>query len=432
MTKRRRERDKPKAGPESLYNPNKRILLSYGDDDEEEIQDAVEAATGAPAAAAHLANYQMDTYSPEPVESDARTGAEVVETTRQATEREHWNETPTSEAREVGEAATRQVRNEQSSNLELGPDQREDDEEEFDLATGDALVYIKAVRSENQGIPEILTAPRPPLVETSTTVEAEDSPHHDEHKAVDFHDDEAFIGTPERLNVTEDETDPCVIYTRTLKARFLEQRKQMHRATSARALAALGDVYPISFPKDNKAAIADWNRILTSQTPRPAQVRSLDQDTVFELLALTQRYFMTKLKNIKNKTSVWIWSLLARLDDVGTMTNDQVFLLRELGKKALLLQFAIWDPETAAQLEAVDQAERARDVAGDVRPSSSTSGTSHMFGDDRRSSTPQSTSHITDNTKATLDMILAVIGEVFGQRDLLEYRQSWTSTNRPA
>lgn len=34
MPKRRRERDRPKAGPEALYNPNKRVLLSYESDDD--------------------------------------------------------------------------------------------------------------------------------------------------------------------------------------------------------------------------------------------------------------------------------------------------------------------------------------------------------------------------------------------------------------
>ena len=43
MPKRRRERDRPKAGPEALYNPNKRVLLSYESD--EEVEDVDLAAT---------------------------------------------------------------------------------------------------------------------------------------------------------------------------------------------------------------------------------------------------------------------------------------------------------------------------------------------------------------------------------------------------
>ena len=39
MVKRRRERDRPKAGPETTFNPHKRVHLSYGEDDDPE-QDA--------------------------------------------------------------------------------------------------------------------------------------------------------------------------------------------------------------------------------------------------------------------------------------------------------------------------------------------------------------------------------------------------------
>ena len=36
MPKRRRERDRPKSGPEALYDPNKRVFLGYDSDDEAE------------------------------------------------------------------------------------------------------------------------------------------------------------------------------------------------------------------------------------------------------------------------------------------------------------------------------------------------------------------------------------------------------------
>jgi hypothetical protein len=31
----------------------------------------------------------------------------------------------------------------------------------------------------------------------------------------------------------------------------------------------------------------------------------------------------------------------------------------------------------------------------------------------------------TSNTLATLDMILTIVGQVFGQKDLLQFRQTW-------
>lgn len=76
MAKRPRESERPEAGQAALNNPHKRVLLSYDDLDDEDVQDAPAATTTGPDADAQLANYQMDTYSPEPIEKDVRVGAE--------------------------------------------------------------------------------------------------------------------------------------------------------------------------------------------------------------------------------------------------------------------------------------------------------------------------------------------------------------------
>ena len=63
--RKRRERDRPKAGPEAAYNPNKRTLLSYAGSDEEDVPDGV-AGTGHPAAAdAVPADYIIAPYPDE-------------------------------------------------------------------------------------------------------------------------------------------------------------------------------------------------------------------------------------------------------------------------------------------------------------------------------------------------------------------------------
>jgi hypothetical protein len=66
MPKRRRERDRPKAGPERFYNPNKRILLSYGSDEEEETTISVSAVpTTAPVDAVNGASAEESPIKPE-------------------------------------------------------------------------------------------------------------------------------------------------------------------------------------------------------------------------------------------------------------------------------------------------------------------------------------------------------------------------------
>ena len=75
MLERRRERDRPKAAPDSLYNPNKRVLLSYESDEHEERDAVVEQQDGIgditiPDAA--TANYKIEEY---PDEEEAEDGA---------------------------------------------------------------------------------------------------------------------------------------------------------------------------------------------------------------------------------------------------------------------------------------------------------------------------------------------------------------------
>lgn len=79
MAKRPRESERPGEGQDARNNPHKRVLLSYDDIDNEDVQDAAAATMTGPDADAQLANYQMDTYSPEPIEQDVQVGAEKPE-----------------------------------------------------------------------------------------------------------------------------------------------------------------------------------------------------------------------------------------------------------------------------------------------------------------------------------------------------------------
>ena len=117
--------------------------------------------------------------------------------------------------------------------------------------------------------------------------------------------------------------------------------------------------------------------------------------------------------------------------DVGNMSNEQVYPLRELGKRALYLQLSFLKPEVAAQLEAAGQTGFSLDDDDDEDEDQKELGLDEAG----RSSTakPGSPGHVVrENTLATLDATLVVIGEVFGQRDLLEFRQPWTVGAEPS
>lgn len=165
MPKRRRERDKPKSGPDALYNPNKRVLLSYASDEEEAtVDDAVEQPSANVEEAAvddrALANYQMTEYPDS--ESDAALGATVDED-RGVLERlkgayedvenvdededEDEDEEDGKRASTAQGRATDILRKDPATNQwpKLGPVSYEDDDE-YDPETEEAMAYLRDVR----------------------------------------------------------------------------------------------------------------------------------------------------------------------------------------------------------------------------------------------------------------------------------------------
>ncbi|KAF7196963.1 hypothetical protein HII31_01881 [Pseudocercospora fuligena] len=439
MPKRRRERDRPKAGPESAYNPNKRVLLSYGSDDdepEETTEKQQDAVVEAELEGRNIANYQMTEYP----ESDGEVGlgaqSEPVEhtetglATAEAAEGEALGkeEETTSQPPEGWKNDARK-NHETNQYMAVG---MENEDDGYDSTTDEAMAYLRTVKNERQAMPEILSALRPKVVQPD---EVEPDPEEDLDEDDYMVEDGTYIGRPDTpVDTAEDDTlDAQRVFTESLKDRFFIQRDQLHTLPSAEKVAALGEHHPISFPQGNNKAYAEWHRLLSSKPPKAAQLQSLDQDSVFNLLSLLQKTYLVKGRNLRNVTSAWIWSLLARLDDVGSMSNDQVYPLRELGKKAIFLQLHFSNPEAAAQLETLQQGEAAGHEANGgaeistqydtdgvatkatERPSSSHSDQSRTFH-----------AVASENTLATLDMILVVIGEIFGQRDLLEFRQPWS------
>ena len=243
---------------------------------------------------------------------------------------------------------------------------------------------------------------------------------------------------PESAKTT---VEPQEAFAKALKARFLEQRRQMHVKPSSDALAKLDERHPTSLPKGNNKAYANWLRILKTAVPQSSHIRSMDQAGVIRVLELIQTRFLQREKDITPIMSAWIWSLLARLDDVGTMDGDRIALLREFGKKAVLVQLSFRDPEAAAHLEEISADERGDKPL--IQPVKNSKNDNSSTGEDKSASNPNNTpsgAGVADhpdgtkshdeiqrtNTLATLDTIIVLVGYVFGQRDLLEFRQPWT------
>lgn len=87
--------------------------------------------------------------------------------------------------------------------------------------------------------------------------------------------------------------------------------------------------------------------------PHPVQVAAMDKGAVLRLLrVLLGGKFLRTGVELRERTSRWIWALLARLPDRGEMDHMEVGHVRELGKRAALLMHSLI--EMAALREEVE------------------------------------------------------------------------------
>ncbi|KAH9826580.1 Survival motor neuron (SMN) interacting protein 1 (SIP1) [Teratosphaeria destructans] len=429
MPKRRRERDRPKAGPEAAYNPNKRVLLSYDSDDE--LEDIVEPATNTelPAAAdAAMVNYQFEEYPDD--DQEVRPAADENDGTAVAAEEIEQPEEEDVPRVVEFHPKRRDEKKSLSANRSTGQfpalgllsfQYDEDVEEEKDGSEQDeAMAYLRAVRAERQALPTFFSSSKQDIDQQLYDNGVGDSRG--------YVDGDAFIGAPDPVKATcaVPTISPQEAYTAALRERFLGQRSQLHQPPSESAIAALSRQHPIFYNPNSMKQYNQWTRLLNTIAPLPAQVRQMKQETCFDLLHLLSTVYLTRETDIRSVTSAWVWSLLARLDDVGTMDNDQVFSLRELGKKAVLVQLSFTDPEAAQQLEALDSAGGENMAGSEQKATELKEQSCDADGEavQKTGGNGQTTAE-RENTMATLDMMLTIIGEVFGQRDLLEFRRQW-------
>ena len=246
--------------------------------------------------------------------------------------------------------------------------------------------------------------------------------------------DGAYVGRPDigpMMPASARTTiDPQVAYTAALKDRFLSAREQMHIAPDDGIRASWGEKHRNILKVNDNLGYANWHRLMSRTAPKPDQVRSMDVEYAENMLRIIREMSLVRDQQLPEKTSVWIWSLLARLDDVGTMDNEEVYEIRKLGKKAVLVQLSLHDPAAAAALE---------DASKEVPEQAIVAMDAKVNGEGKSDAADRPSLHapVTDtperqSTLATLDMIITIVGDVFGQRDLLEFRRPWEVAEQKA
>lgn len=320
--------------------------------------------------------------------------------------------------------------------------------------------------------------------------------------------DQDSTGTKAEQQVPDDD-DPQEFYRKNLFLRFRLLRANLRMPPPSTVIAALDEQHPTSFSDQQGPYFSAWRRLLVRTDPVPAQVAVMDQAVVLRLIRLSTGW-LKRDRNIEPPLSRWIWALLARVEDVGCLGNDEVSVVRELGKRAVSVAMDMnqgwtgqeghqdWsdvDEDAVAhgpEEEPVAECEESNGLEVNQAKSDMEGPSSEM--DDRIPPEDQEPEMIeagripTDadgvtsgdgpevldkedgevvleeakqravaqlssdgvsasgaleegeeaeeeeegeepfpcaNTTATLDMIVSIVGEMFGQRDLLEFRERW-------
>ncbi|KAJ6779466.1 hypothetical protein PWT90_00772 [Aphanocladium album] len=409
----------------------------------------------------------------------------------------------------------------------------------------DAMAYLMSVRTQASGIPHVLAAPKkqigPQLPSgfvsvkkaESNDVQVEDDDPVDRSiydngisDTRGFYEDGAYIGRVEDLEGDDsndwdgdEDEDGQASNSAVLEAYFdaILQKYQHLRAIlnktppegAARRIPSSQPTYAAPFGPGS-TAIKVWPPLLRNADPTPLQVSLMSKDTVIRILRIMLGgKFLRRGYPLPERTSRWIWALLARLPERGELNYSEIGWIRDLGRRAVLLGRSLSemaalreelaegglgvndavddsssddevvadeptgqpDAETpkeeslvtshgesekaveeTGEAEAEAEEEQGEDVAmdtdsgsdeGEIREDNQETATtknesleaakkaflarleapSSDDDDDEQEKLDAARERSRMNMRATLNMILTVAGEFYGQRDLLEFRE---------
>ncbi|GAB7359532.1 hypothetical protein MBLNU230_g6721t1 [Neophaeotheca triangularis] len=385
---RRRERDRPKNVRETPYDPSGRTLLRYDSDDE---------ASPAP-----------QPYTP------AVPRAPSPERAQPGSIHKVW-----------ALMAQRQANPDQLAEKPAQEDEVHFQNGAFGLEGADEelQVYLRKVKDEAAGMKQyttVATIPEGPDLVASVYHEASWAPRNKSRQQ----DEDASLSAPQ------------IAYYQSLKKQFLQLRERLQSQPTATSLQALDDDQPCELGSFEPRLWAKWKRMLQSRPPVACQLKAMTQMTAIKAIGLVKSRFLKCGANIDPITCAWIWSLFAKLDNVGFMESEQVGRIREFARKAIIVQLSFDNPEAAAALDGEeawddDDFSLADNVADPASRYSEVP--SSLFGWKLSVKSnyiipvtnAAEQKSITDATRTVLDMIITITGDLYGQRDLLVARKVW-------
>ncbi|OJJ51348.1 hypothetical protein ASPZODRAFT_87604 [Penicilliopsis zonata CBS 506.65] len=349
----------------------------------------------------------------------------------------------------------------------------------------DGLEYLRMVRSEANSLPSLFVAVKASSAPTAkpagppeeTEIPEEDlQPTQPVRKGV-YADGVYFVSKDAeghsiaRAGQVQEEQfpDAQAAYYNLLRHRFLLLRTTLRCTPPPAAIAALDDSHPISLPANSKLAHKEWRRLLLAVDPQMVQLACMDIDSVLGVLGIMARLISENIRSGDEarirRMGAWAWGLLGKCREVGEMATEEVGEIRGLGKRAVTIVKKMRE-ENKKRPESDDGRDEGEVEPGDTGDKASGSAEPDVENDNhsepldssdeptvqpdtgseeleaaklelqrRLQSTEEHIRSTEENTEeddsvrkqigALLDMILTVVGEYYGQLDLLEARGQW-------
>ncbi|KAK3330582.1 hypothetical protein B0H66DRAFT_68469 [Apodospora peruviana] len=270
----------------------------------------------------------------------------------------------------------------QRSAFPVSPVELSDDDLEWE-DVGDALSYLKSVRQEAGDIPHLLTAPKAgPQLPLHLAAAADSIDRSIYESGIGdsrgYYKDGAYIAAPDvEPSVSSgsyDSSDAGYLIEEQIRedfydsfaSQFLALRAIVHREPPLELVAALPEDHGTHVgqfgPRSSASAI--WTQRMRSTDPLPVQIAAMDRHSVLRLLRLVIRANLFKCGfELTERTSRWLWALLARLPDKGEMDHLEISWIRDLCKEAqaILLKAAkVMRKKEREDIAALDKVNDAR------------------------------------------------------------------------
>lgn len=330
---------------------------------------------------------------------------------------------------------------------------------EDDGDSRECSLYMHAVRAEAIGMTNFITA--------SATMNGVSNSTDDSsgENTGGYFEDGAYVALPVQNEQTEqshDENQDGIlnVQCQALCDRFERHQVRMRIVPSEPQAAALDQSrHPITIPPWSKRnpGLRLWRHHLQASRPNLVQLTLMDNKTVLSVLG----YVEDLLKSWSAKRALppqlgsWVWALLGRLEHVEQLTTDEVGVVRSLAKTAIQL-FARYraklrqnpdedhddddvddtgddlqstqlydDHETkkdtqcdnSEQTDPIEQPSLENLIAAKKMELANANQLTTCVNDSTTAEAPQDT-----DTFATLETIIIIAGELYGQKDLLNAR----------